>query len=138
MTIAKLENNCNLYVHGVNATFYIDGEEVEKFRSPTNLQGDSRFSFECKIKIQEDGQFNVKFTAKAFQKGVEIENTECYMHNTELFYNGYDGYYYSIQPIDGNQTILLCNGVVLHRNYERTLNVENFRLDFHVYFDRIA
>lgn len=135
--IAKLENNCALYVHGVQATFIVDGEEIDQFRAPTNLQGDSRFIFECKIRIEESGQFNVRFNAIGFQKNEKMNNTGCYLYNTELFFDGEDGYYYSLNSISGNQTILLCQGVVLNRAYQNTLNVDNFRLEFHVDFYRV-
>ena len=135
MTIVKLENNCNLYAYGVDATFFVDDEELTKFRAPTNLQGDSRFIFELKVKINQGGRYNIKFIPNVYQKGVLISNTLIYGLNHELFREGGDGYYYSKAPIEGNQTILLCNGIILDKYYKRTLNVDNFKLDFNVYFE---
>ena len=59
-----------------------------------------------------------------------MENTLIYEPNFELFYEGGDGYYYSKNPIEGNQTIYICGGVILDSEYESSLNVDNFRMEY--------
>ena len=66
-----------------------------------------------------------------------MKNTLVYEQNVQLFYEGGDGYYYSSAPIKGNQTIYLCGGIILDYEYEDSLNVYNFKLDFHVYFEKV-
>ena len=136
MVISKLETNCNMYVHGANATFYIENQELEKFRTPADLQAGRTLMIDIKLKINEGGNFKIKFTANTFQKGVLMANEGVYEYGN-LFYDGQDGYYYSCGTISGNQTIHLCNGIVISDEYENSLNANNFRLDFHVYLTRV-
>lgn len=137
LVITRLETNCNMYAHGAAATFIVDGEEMDKFRAPANLQGARVLLLDINVRIEEAGNFHIYFTPKAFQKGVEMDNVLIYEHNYDLFFDGGDGCYYSKNQIAGNQTIKLCAGIILDNAYENTLNVDNFRLDFHVYFERV-
>lgn len=138
LVISKLDANCSVQVHGVNATVYIDDQQLSEFRAPSNLRGNSILSINLKIGIDEAGSYNVKFIPKCYQKNVLMENTLIYEHNTELFYEGGDGYYYSIKPIEGNQMISICGGVILDYEYRDSLNVDSFRLEFHIYFEKEA
>ena len=137
LLISKLKTNCNMYIHGdVDATFIIDGMELDEFRSPSNLQGNRIFEFKVEIRIDSRSDYNIKYTANAYQKGVLMNNTLIYENNVELFYEGEDGFYRSIDKVQGGQTITLCGGVILDYDYEQSLNVDNFKLDFHVYFEK--
>ncbi len=135
--IIKLDTNCAVHVHGANAVCLVGGEDLAEFRSPANLQGNSIFNIDLKLKINESGQFKIRFKPECFQNGALIENTLIYEANLELFFEDVDGYYTSKNPISGNQTIQLCGGIILDYNYENTLNVGNFKLDFHVYLEKI-
>lgn len=138
IVITKLKANCNFYVKGdADASFIINGEEMREFRSPSNLQGNRIFEIDIDVKIKSGGYYYVKFIPKCYQKGVEMKNTLIYEANIELFYEGGDGYYYSSAPIQGGQTISLCDGIILDYDYEDSLNVDNFKLDFYVYFEKI-
>ena len=137
MVVSKLETNCNMYVHdGVNATFYVEGHEMDKFRTPADLQAGRTLMLDIKLKIKESGRFKISFTVQTYHKGVLMPNRGVFEHGA-LFDDGLDGYYYSSGIIEGNQTIHLCNGIVIDEMYESSLNANNFRLDFHVYFQRI-
>lgn len=137
IAITKLETNCNMYVHGVEATYIIEGEEMNKFRTPSNLQGNRVLRFEVDLKIKDDGKYNVVIDPKCYEHGKLIDNTLLYEHNASLFYQGGDGKFYSVEPISGKQTIEVCKGIIIDYNYEDTLNVDNFRLDFHMYFEKV-
>ncbi len=138
LAISKLQTNCNLYVSGVDATFYVNGDEMSKFRAPSNVQGNSILNLNLTLKIKDGGRYNVIFYPKCYQKNVLMENTLIYDHETDLFeYDEENDVYRSIEPISGNQTITLCGGVILDRQYEHTLTVDNFRLDFYVEFDKV-
>lgn len=138
LAIARLETNCNMYVHGgYSATAIVDGEELTVFRAPSNLQGNRILRLDIKLRLDEGGEYNIKFIPQCYQKGVLIDNTLIYEHNTDLFYEGGDGYYYSKIAIEGNQTIQLCGGVILDYYYENSLNIDNFRLDFHIYLEKV-
>ncbi len=138
LIVSRLKTNCHMYIHGdVSAVFIVDGQEMDEFRTPSNLQGNRIFNLNIDIRIETSAEYRIKFTPKVYQKGVLISNTLIYKHNRELFYDGGDGYYYSINTIQGNQTISLCEGVILDYYYENTLNVDNFKLDFHVYFEKV-
>lgn len=137
-TMVYLQNNCFLYTHGnCNATYVVDGVEMSRFRTPNNLQGNRVLRAQFSIKIESRGDFNVRFRIDVFQYDELLENIIVYYPNRDLFYNGDDGYYYSSQPIKGGRTINLCRGVVLDNTYEETLNVDNFRLEFHTYFEPV-
>jgi len=136
--VSKLKTNCNFYIHGdVDAQFIINGKEMKEFRAPSNLQGNRVFNFDVELRIHSGGSYKIKIIAKCYQKGVLMSNTLIYKHNLDLFYDGGDGYCYSKDAINGNQTIFICEGVILDYVYEDTLNVDNFKLDFHVYLEKV-
>lgn len=143
IAVSRLQTNCSFHVHGADASFVIDGDEINKFRAPGNLQGNARLEIDISLKIEEGGMFDVKFVALCYQKGVLMENTLIY-DKGELFYEGAlhhqenDPYYYSRQPIAGNQTIRLCGGVIFDYQYGDSLNINNFRMEFHVYLTRVS
>ena len=138
LIVSRLKTNCHMFIHGdVSAEFIVDGQEMDEFRTPSNLQGNSILNLDIDIRINTNAEYRIKFTPKVYQKGVLLSNTLIYKHNSELFYDGGDGFYYSINPIQGNQTISLCEGVILDYDYRQTLNVDNFKLDFHVYFEKV-
>lgn len=138
LAITRLETNCNMILHGsVDAQFIVDGQEMSSFRAPSNLQGNRVLALDIQIRIEEAGNFSIRFAPKCYQKGVLMQNTLIYDFNTDLFYEGGDGYYYSKMQIVGNQTIQLCKGIILDYEYEDSLNVDNFRFEFHTYIDKI-
>ena len=143
LAVSKLQTNCNFYAHGADASFIIDGEKLSQFRTPANIQGNSRLEMEIELQIKDSGMFNIKFVALCYQKGQLMNNTLIYTPTMELFkegalvYDENDPYYYSKQPIHGNQTIRLCGGVILDYEYRDSLNVDNFKLEFHVYLEKV-
>lgn len=140
ISITKLKTNCTMYLHGnVSATILVDGMELEEFRAPSNLQGNRVLRLDIKLKIEESGSFNIKFIPKCYQKGVLLENTLAYIDNypDNQFMEGGDGYYYSEEAIEGNQTISLCSGIVLDYFYEDSLNIDNFKMEFHIYIEKV-
>ncbi len=142
LVVSKLETNCEFYAHGAEASFIIDGDELTKFRAPSNLQGNARLEAEIELRIEEAGLYNIKFIAKCYQKGVLLENTLIY-DKSDLFFEGAlvydetDQYHYSKQPISGNQTIRLCGGVIFDYQYRDSLNINNFKMEFHVYLTKL-
>lgn len=140
LTIVRLESNCNFYVHGAEAKFYLNDEEMSKFRAPSNLQGNARLEINIELMFEESGTYEIKFIAKCYQKGVLMDNTLIYefgddFYEGQLFYGEEDGYYYSDGPltVTSGQKVLLCRGVIFDSVYESTLNINNFKMDFHVY-----
>lgn len=138
IVIIKLKANCNMHIHGdVEAHFIVNDIEMDEFRAPSNMQGNRIFQLEIEVDIESSGEYIIWFEPKAYQNGKLMENTLIYEHNNNLFYDNGDGTYHSIAPIKGNQTILLCGGVILDYEYEDSLNIDNFKLDFHVYFEKV-
>lgn len=136
LAISKLTNNSFLYIHGrVSATHVVDGYELNRFRTPTEIQGNRLLSIDLDLKIESSGNYNIRFTIDIFQNGEELDNTIIYEYNRTLFYAGNDGYYYSKNPIAGDQTIDLCEGVLIDYRYEHTLNINNFRMEVHTYIE---
>jgi len=142
LVVSRLETNCSFHVHGAKASFIVDGEEMTRFRAPGNLQGNARLEATIDLKIKESGMFNIRFEARCYQKGVLMENTLIYAKSDlflegALHYDEHDTYYYSKQPIAGHQTIRLCGGVIFDYRYKDSLNVDNFRMEFHVYLEKV-
>ena len=138
LNMIYLQNNCFLYTHGdCDAVYIVDDQELKRFRTPNNLQGNRVLRADFDIKLESKGEFKVKFRVDVFQSGELIDNTLIDTLNRDLFYTGHDGYYYSKDPISGGQVIDLCDGIVIDVKYEYTLNVDNFKLEFHTYFERV-
>lgn len=135
--IASLEINCYMMVHGAEAVCIVDGEEISKFRAPSNLQGNRVMELNIELRIDEPGRYKIKFIPECYQNGRLIDNTLIYNYNANLFYDGGDGYCYSKNEIQGRQTVSLCGGLILDYYYENTLNVNNFKLEFHVYLEKV-
>ncbi len=138
VSVKRLENNCELKVYGnVDAEFIVDGEKMDKFRTPFGVQGNRVYMIDTDIQINSTGQFNVYYTIEVFQSGVKLKNTFAYEYNHEFFTNSGNGRYSSVAPISGGQTISLFDGVVLDDAYENTLNTDNFRMVVSIYFERV-
>lgn len=137
VVITKLKTNCNMYVSGARASYVLNGMAINEFRAPSALEGNRILKVEIKLKIKEFGKFRIRYTPKCYKDGVELDNVLIYGCNFDLFYEGGDGYWYSNEPIKGNQTILLCRGIILDDSYDEKLNVNNFRLDFYTNLEKV-
>ena len=134
--IAKVTNNCFLYISGDGkAVHVVDDNELSRFRTPGEITGNRLLEIDLDLKIESSGSYNVRFTIQLFKDGQELENTIIYEPNRTLFSAGNDGYYYSKSPISGQQTINLCEGVLIDYRYENILNVNNFRMEVHTYLE---
>ncbi|MBR6779354.1 MAG: hypothetical protein IKM43_04370 [Clostridia bacterium] len=136
-TITK-RNNCFVYSYGdTYANYIIDGKEVEEFRTPPNIKGNSIFSFYTDIYIVGTETYDIKFSIDVYESGVLLNNTLVYEPNLKLFTRDSDGFYHSKLPIQGGQTINLCQGVILDRQYENSLNANNIEIKFNTYFEKV-
>ena len=137
LVITNLKTNCVMNVYGARATYIVDGEEMSRFRAPSNVQGNRILKLDIKLKIEESGSFYIRFQPKCYQNGKLMENTLIYEANLDLFYEEADGSYYSKKPIKGKQTIQLCEGIILDYYYKDTLNINNFKMEFETYLEEI-
>ena len=137
MVFTKLQTNCNMYVSGARASYIINGMSIDEFRAPSALEGKRILKVEIKLKIKEFGKFKIKYTPKCYKNDEELDNVLIYGCNFDLFYEGGDDYWYSNEEIKGNQTILLCRGIILDDSYGGDLNVNNFRLDFYTFLEKV-
>ena len=134
ITLIRLKNTCFLHVNGADAVYIVDGEELSEFRAPQGIKGNSYYQFDLDLKINSSGNFNVKFKIDIYQDGVLIDNIIAYPETTGgIFRKGEDEYYYSTTKVAGNQTINLCQGVLIDSAYEDTLNIDNFRMNIYTY-----
>lgn len=133
-----LNNNCFLYTHGdCEATYVVDGQELSRFRTPSNLQGNRILEIDTYVRLENEGQYNVRFTVLVYQGEELLNNILIYEPNRENFYLGDDNYYHSKAPVAGNTTVHMFEGVILDYEYENTLNVDNFKMEVHTYFERV-
>lgn len=137
LSINKMVNNCQIYVHGnVDADVIVDGEKMDEFRTPIGVQGNRVYVIDTDIDINSTGEFDIYFTIDVYQAGVKLKNSFAYEYNHELFHDDGNGRYVSNHSIAGGQTIDLFNGVVLDDAYENTLTTENFSMKVNIYFTR--
>ena len=137
--VNRRESNCFVNTHGsVNAVHIIDGEELTEFTAPANIRGECILEFDVDLKINESGNFKVKFTIKCYQNDRLLNNVVVYEPNTKEtgFTYKNDGFYHSRSTIAGNSTIRLCQGVALNE-FDTDLNDKNFKLEIHTYLERV-
>lgn len=138
LSINKMVNNCEVIIHGnVSADVIVDGQKMDKFRTPIGVQGNRVYMIDTDIDINSSGNFDVYFTIDVYQSGVKLKNTFAYEYDHELFHADGTGKYVSNSAIAGGQTINLFNGVVLDNAYENTLTTDNFSMKINVYFTRV-
>lgn len=125
----RLENNCYLYAHGANATYYVDGEEIDKFRAPQSIKGNTTYVLDVDVKVNQE--YDVKFKVEIYQSGKLLNNT-LVNYDQDVFRRGDDGYYHSINKMSGN--IDLFTSVIIDIEYKDTLNIDNFKMEVHTYF----
>lgn len=150
---AKQENNAFLYVHGdIDASYYLDNEKLEKFRTTPDMRGNAIFHFSKKaiidapqeerylqLKIEESGNFKIKFKIDVYQNDVKLDNVAI-VEWGELFKT--EGEYcvtrYS-SGVSGGKLIKLCIGFDA-RNIDdnNPLNENNCRIEVHTYIERIS
>ena len=139
VVINRKENNCFVNTYGsVEAVHLIDGEELTEFRCPANIMGECILEFNVDLKINESGNFKVKYTIKCYQNDRLLSNVVVYEPNTKEtgFTYKNDGFYHSKSTISGNSTIRLCQGVALNE-FDADLNDKNFKLEIHTYIERV-
>lgn len=133
--IFTLDRTCFMKVYGVEAECFVDGEKMTSFRVPSGIQGNRVLKIDIAIKIKGDETYNVKFKPFVYQKKELIRNTLVYQPNEDLFHANADGFYYSINPINGEDVVKLCGGIILDYHYEHTLNIDNFKMEFCIYIE---
>ena len=140
MVVNRLETNCDMIINGnADAVCLVNGEELDRFRTPANVQGNRVLNLNIDVQINGSSSeyYNVKFYVITYQRGHIMSNTLIYKPNFNLFYENQDGSYSSSQPIRGDQLIDLCDGIILDKNYENTLSVDNFKMEFYIHLERV-
>lgn len=127
--------NCFLNVYGANAEYFVDGDAINKFQAPPAITGNRVYNFKLDLKINEEGEFNIRFKIFIYQNGELLENTGIYEPNSN-FRPTADGYYTSVTTISGGQTITLCYGAIIDDKYESILNYKNFKMEINTYLER--
>ncbi len=133
--VTHQNNNCFLYVRGADASYIVDGKEINRFRTPADIQGYRIYQFDLKLKIKSSGRYKIKCEIVVYQNNKKLDNILIYEPNSDLFVRDDTNSYESINPIDGNQTITLCQGIIIDAQYERTLNANNFKMEVTTYFE---
>ena len=133
------QNNAFLYVHGgVDAVYVVDGKEIDKFRTPTEIQGNRCLDIDILVKLRQKGTYTVKYAIEVYQGETRLQNVIARNYD-KRFTEEENGIYSSDSPIefDYNDTITICDGILLDAQYEDTLNIDNFRMEIHIYFERV-
>lgn len=141
ITLTQLSDNCFLYVSGANAQYMLDGKEISKFRTPADIQSYRiyRFNAENKLqlKIKDGGKYNIKCEIKVYMGSEQLTNVLIYELNEQYFKRENSNSFISLVPIDGNQTIDLCQGIILDGEYGDKLNIDTFKLEIHTYLEKV-
>ena len=130
--IGEIKPNCFVYNQGVASTVYVDGNQINKFKSPNNLQGNRIYEVDLDLKINQSGKFNVSYYVECFEDGKLLENT-LIVKGGNFIFNAETNRYESKQALDGETKFDLLEGVVLAFEYEHTLNTNNFKMEVYVY-----
>ena len=135
--VTELGANCYINVHGnIDCSTYVDGQKLSSFRTPTNVQGNRIFEFNTDLEINAQGSFKVSYTLKVYQNNVLLENTQVIKQNSNFVYNATTKRYESQENISGGKRVDLLEGVTLDWEYEKSLNVNNFKLELNIYIIR--
>ena len=77
--LTNIENNCFLYVHGnVDAVYIVDGDELDRFRSPNTVQGNRVYTADYDLRIEDSGSYNIRFTIEVYQSNQLLDNILIY------------------------------------------------------------
>jgi len=132
------QNNVFLYTHGnCSAKFYIDDMPLDKFRTPSDIRGDIRLDFDVDLDIESFGEYNIKFIIRVYENDKKLKNLVYHEPNKDLFIDGKDGYLYSKSSIKGGTRIDIVQGVYIDYDYKDSLNINNFRMEIHVYLEKV-
>lgn len=132
--VLRLKNTCFLYIEGADAAYIVDGQELSEFRAPQGITGNIFYQFDLDLKINSGGEYYVKFKIELYQGDEQLDNVIVYPETTGgIFREGSDGYHYSRNKVSGNQTINMCQGVLIDIAYKDTLNINNFKMTIYTY-----
>lgn len=138
--VIYLENNVFLYVKGADAEFIVDGVQMDKFRAPNNIAGNSTLVIDTKLKIESAGTFNVEFEVFVYQNNNRIENTfivETFSDEDHKFMQVGYCKFKSLATVSGGRTIDLFEGIVLDESYKDTLNANNIKIEIRANLTRV-
>ena len=134
----NLDKTCYVNVVGdVSADCIVDGHSITSFRVPSSIKGNRVLKLDIDLKINEPGDYNIKYKAVCFQDEDVLANTQIYQPNEELFQAVGNGYYGLIAPVEGGKVIDLCGGVIIDYHYEESLNVNNFSMQFEIIIEKV-
>ncbi len=139
LTMTYYRNNSFLYIHGgVDAVYLVDGKETDKFRTPNDVQGNRLLDIDIEVKMKEAGTFNIRYVIEVYQGDTRVENLDVPNFDSR-FIKGTNASFTSESAITlkYNDTILLCSGILFDSQYEDSLNIDNFRMEIHIYFERV-
>ena len=137
--VTRLQENCYMYVEGAQATYIVNDIEIDNFRAPSGVQGKRILRLKIELRIEEGGEFEIKFIPKCYRNDIRLNNVLFYNLNFDLFQEGENGYAVTREgtTVSGNQTIRLCGGIILDDTYGNLLNIDNFKLEFCTYLEKV-
>ncbi len=141
------ENNSFLYVHGsVDAVYIVEGEEMERFRTPTSIKGNRCLDIDIYVQVRQSGLYNVNFSIEVYAGEERLQNVIARNYDRRFIESSVtDGdntymIYRSENPINFSydNSFRICDGILLDAQYEDVLNFENFHMEIHTYFERVS
>ncbi len=133
--------NCFLYLiksGDVKATYIVNNEQMTEFRTPSNFSGGTIFQVDIDLKINSSGKYKISYYFECYVAGKLMENVLVYQPNYDLFYpDASTNSYYTLTPVDGNQTINLSDGVVIDSVYSNMVDAHNFTLKLYTKIEKI-
>ena len=133
--------NCFLYIDkdsGVKASYIVNNEEMSEFRTPGNFRGGAIFEVDIDLKISSSGQYKITYYFECYVDGRLMDNVLVYQPNYDLFYpDNSTNSYYTLYPVNGNQTISLSDGVVIDSAYSSYVDQYNFTLKLYTKIEKI-
>jgi len=137
----KSDANCFLYMDkdsGVKASYIVNNEEMSEFRTPGNFRGGAIFEVDIDLKISSSGQYKITYYFECYVDGRLMDNVLVYQPNYDLFYpDNSTNSYYTLYPVNGNQTISLSDGVIIDSAYANSVDQYNFTLKLYTKIEKI-
>ena len=134
--VTKVEKNCFVYTYGdADCSVAVNGENLTEFAAPANITGNCIFSFTVDLSINSPGSYNIKLVIEPYYNGVLLENFVIYEPNLSILTYNNEGYYNTKSPVEGNQTIRLCQGVALNE-LDKRVDASGYTMKINIYVER--
>lgn len=129
--------NCFVNIDGANAYCKVDNNKLKEFRVPANLMGNRAYKINTDLVIEDGGDYIVTFEVICYQNGEQINNIALDYNNQLFEQRANRNKYVSKTSLSGGNSYDLFECVYLSRDYEFSLNSNNFKMDINISLEKV-